>query len=93
MTHEQACKFRMPFGKYSGTSLELIVTTDSDGPRYLDWMVGLKDLSPDVEQALKTFLALPWVVKLVEEAIKKSHTSVGKTEPIENLKKVRYWWE
>jgi hypothetical protein len=82
----------VPFGKYKGKTLEQIATTDSDGPRYLDWLVGLKDLSPDVKTALKTFLAISWVSELVDRAVE-DHTPRVSSEPVENLKQPRPWWE
>jgi uncharacterized protein (DUF3820 family) len=91
MTQDEACKFQMPFGKYNGKSLEEIATKEPDGPRYLDWMVG-QDYVPELRIALKCFLAIPWVAELVDRAVE-NHVSGVRTEPIENIKKPKFWWE
>lgn len=92
MKQEQACQFIFPFGKYIGKSLEQIATTDPDGPRYLDWMIGNERLSPDLIEALECFLAISWVKELVDRAVE-AKKSRGYSEPIENLQKPRQWWE
>jgi hypothetical protein len=93
MTPDQACKFKMPFGKYVGKSLEQIATTDPDGARYLDWLVG-QSIGMEVRAALRSFLAISWVKELVDRAIEdNTHRGTGKTEPVENLRKPKNWWE
>ncbi len=89
MTTAEACSFLMPFGKHRGKSLRDIAIDDPDGARYLDWCVGLKDLHPETRDALKTFLAIPWVVKLVEDAMESREYD----EPSENADEPRPWWE
>lgn len=92
MKPEQACKYQVPFGKYIDKTLEWVATCDPDGPRYLDWMAELDDLSEDFREALECFLAISWVKELVDRAIEK-HTPKVRTEPIENLKTPKLWWE
>jgi uncharacterized protein (DUF3820 family) len=92
MTPDQACQFEMPFGKYKGKTLEKIVTSDPAGAEYLDWMDGNK-LTGEIKEALKVFLAIHWVVELVERSVEKRGGRVGRSEPVENLKKHKQWWE
>jgi hypothetical protein len=93
MTPEQACKFTIPFGKYKGKTLDQIATTDPAGPGYLDWMVKHDNLSPDFKDALKSFLAIHWVQELVERSVEDQEGRSGSTEPVENRKKLKNWWE
>jgi hypothetical protein len=89
MTASDACEFVMPFGKYRGKALRDIAIDDPDGARYLDWAVGLGDLHPATKDAIKTFLSLPWVAKLVDEAIEGKEYD----EPTENRNEPRPWWD
>jgi hypothetical protein len=93
MTPEQgrACEFTITFGKYKGKTLEQIATTDPDGPRYLDWLVG-QDIDPEVKEVFKTFLGTPWVSELVDRAVA-SRQSSASSEPVENKAKPKSWWE
>ncbi len=88
-----AASFVLEFGKYKGRNLANIAACDDDGARYLDWLVGVENESPYIDPkvfpVLKTFLAIPWVAKLVDES--KSRTSYS--EPISNAKEPRKWWE
>jgi len=93
MTPEQACQYEMPFGKYQGETLERIATIDPAGPEYLDWMVGNISLDPDLQEALECFLAIHWVQELVDRSVEKHRGRVGRSEPIENRNKPKYWWE
>jgi hypothetical protein len=93
MTPEQACRFEMPFGKYRGITLERIATTDSQGPGYLDWVMSLDNLGPDLKEALECFLAIHWVRDLVERAAEQRGGRVGSSEPIKNREKPKNWWE
>jgi hypothetical protein len=89
MTAKETCAFVMPFGKHKGKTLCDIAVDDPDGARYLDWVVGLSDLRPDLHAALKSFLAIPWVEKMVEESM----NSREYDEPPENTHGPRPWWE
>ncbi len=89
MTTAEACAFRMPFGKHKGKTLREIAIDDLDGARYLDWCVGLKNLHAETRNALRIFLALPWVTKLVEEEIESNEYD----EPNENSGEPPHWWE
>lgn len=92
MTPEQACKFKMPFGKHVGKTLDDITLIEKD-VRYLDWLVG-QNPQTEVYQALKCFLAIPWVARLVEQSLEDHvHSGPGRTEPVENQKKPKPWWE
>lgn len=90
MTSADACKFIMPFGKHRGKPLREIVTDDPDGARYLDWVAGLSNLRPETAEALKVFLAIPWVAKEVDDALRDSHDY---DEPPENADRPPAWWE
>ena len=92
MNPEQACQFSMPFGKYQGQTLEKIATSDPAGVGYLDWMSENK-LTGEIKEALEVFLAIPWVKELVERSVEKRRGRVGRTEPVENLRKPKNWWE
>jgi hypothetical protein len=92
MNSEKSCKFQMTIGKHKGKTLEEIATKYTDGPGYLDWMVGLHNLSDDLKEALECFLDIPWVKELVDRAVEE-HTTPMRSEPIENIKKTRPWWE
>jgi uncharacterized protein (DUF3820 family) len=91
MTGSDACKFVMPFGKHRGKTLRDIATDGPDGARYLDWMIGAVNLDghPGMADALKAFLLLPWVAKLVEESLESREHG----EPRENIHKPRPWWD
>ncbi len=89
MTTAEACDFVMPFGKHKNKSLRAIAIDDPDGARYLDWAVGLEDLYPETRDALKTFLAIPWVARMVDEAVESREYS----EPPKNRLYPRPWWD
>lgn len=92
MTPDQACKFKMPFGKHVGKTLEDITLIEKD-VRYLDWLAGENPRS-EVMQALKCFLVIPWVARMIEQAVEDHiYTGTGRTEPVENLRKPKNWWE
>lgn len=92
MTEDQSCKFQMPFGKHIGKTLEDIALIEKD-VKYLDYMIG-QDLYGEVKEALETFLKIPWVSRMVSEALEsQSRSGAGRTEPIENYRKPKQWWE
>lgn len=67
MTFEEARTFRMPFGKYKGSTLDEVASTD-EGLRYLDWLVG-RDLYPETRLRIEAYLADPTIRRALEEAI------------------------
>ena len=91
MKQDEACKYKMPFGKHQGKTLEDITLIEKD-VGYLDWMAGNK-LTGDVKEALDCFLAIHWVKDLVERAVEQHRGRTGSTEPVENIKKPKNWWE
>jgi hypothetical protein len=59
--------FVMPFGKFKGSSLDSIASTD-DGLCYLDWCVG-EFGEGDVLDAIETYLEDPGVQREVDRAV------------------------
>lgn len=66
LTPKLARLYELPFGKHKGRALEDIVRDD---PLYLDWLVDQPWLFADARYILKTFLAIDWVSRLVQEAV------------------------
>jgi hypothetical protein len=74
MTTKEASAYILPFGKYMGESLDQIAINHEDGPLYLDRLVG-EDIDLFTKSALETFLKIPWVSELVNEAIEEREYS------------------
>lgn len=81
MTQEDAGKFRFPFGKYIGRSLEDVCKSD-EGLLYCDWLMGEMEVAMkrgqstgwpqrDTLQALKEFLDNPAMEQQIEEALER----------------------
>jgi uncharacterized protein (DUF3820 family) len=85
----RACKCVMPFGKHRGKTLRDIAVDDPDGARYLDWVASLDDLREPLREALRVFLAIPWVSELVDRSME----SRDYDEPEENAREPRPWWD
>lgn len=48
----------MPFGPYRGSTLDKVAEKD-DGLKYLDRIIGLKELHPITRENIKNYLAWP----------------------------------
>lgn len=66
----QVESIRIPFGKYAGKTLDEVSQTD-EGLRYLDWMVGLKDLRDPFRRSLIQFVTDPTIQREIEDVLKK----------------------
>lgn len=64
MTFKEAARFKMPFCKYTGKTLEEIAS-DNVGLEYLDWlrMVRQGKYMEDVDKALAAYLNGPSIKK------------------------------
>ena len=80
----------MPFGKYSFKSLRDIAMNYD--VLYLDRLVGVKNLDPTTKEVLEKFLKISWVTKLIEDSLR-SKGIKSYSEPIENIKKPKSWFE
>ena len=65
MRWSQACKYKLPFGKFKGETIEDIGAT-YDGLEYLVWLNG-KRLKIDTKVAVQTYLDAPIVAAVVSE--------------------------
>lgn len=90
MTNEEkfASEYLIPCGKYMFESFKDIVCNHHNGAAYLDEMLGSKSLDIETKKQLTVFLALPHIVKLVDEQIE-----ALSEEPEENFKVPKKWYE
>lgn len=68
MTIKKACNRKLPFGKYRGQTIAQ-VGRNARGLLYLDWLLGLENLDPELKSALKTYLSHEDNAKLLAEAL------------------------
>lgn len=64
---DAAKRFKMPFGPHKGRELYDIAA--SGDVLYLDGLVDWKGLYPETKAAIKTFLSIDWVSRMVDEQI------------------------
>jgi len=62
--------FVMPFGKHKGEALDDIAKTDA-GLLYLDWAAGNMTNAPDVQSAVKAYLAIPLIAKDLDGLVRR----------------------
>lgn len=67
MTYDPA-KYRMPFGKFNGMTLDEIASTKY-GLRWLDWAAGEFDPTSSAGAAIRMYVADPNVQREIEEAL------------------------
>ncbi len=91
MTPEEkiASEYHLPYGPHVFESLEDISRYYKDGARYLDKLLGQKNLDPDTKKQLEIFLKLPHISKLVDEQVEDHDYD----EPPENKNIPKYWFE
>lgn len=65
MTHQEACDFVWPFGKYKGKTLWEILEQD---PKYMDWMAGCSWYNETLD-ALTIFLKHPDVQRRIDAGV------------------------
>lgn len=71
MTFMEACKYKMPFGKYKGQTLDTIAASN-DGLKYLDWLFGELEndsLRQETFRYLKDYLLDPTIQKELEDIL------------------------
>jgi hypothetical protein len=78
MNFRQAADTIIPFGKYTGRTLDKIAETD-DGLLYLDWLRGEREKAPRmdaVQEALPAYLNDSTIAAEVEKALAKRRPRV-----------------
>lgn len=68
MNFKEASKYRIPFGKFKGKTIDQVASSD-DGLRYLDWLIGEGKLYGDLKDALETYMSDEVIQKEIERIV------------------------
>lgn len=81
---KESQEFIIPWGKHAGSTLKDIALKDIN---YLDYLADSPNVDQETKKIIKTFLGIQWVDRLNRKGYRQY------TEPKENIKVIKKWWE